>query len=401
MKTLFLLLPIGAGFLLWNYYSKRSEAPELAFAKVKRETLVSVLSTNGKVEPVEWRPVRVEVSGSVERIFVEQGRRVRKGSALLELKSSGLQADLAAAERRIEAARAELSLIERGGRSSDLAEIENGLARARLSRETAEREIATLRRLQEKQAATGFEVSTADDRLRQAEAEMEAWQRKKGALAAEGNRKAAEAALRDGQAAKDLALERIAQLTLRAPMDGVAYGVDARTGSWLNAGDLVANVGRFEKLRVRVYVDEPELGRVSHGQPITIAWDADPLRTWTGSVERLASEIVPLGSRQVGEVLCSIANSEGRLVPGTNVNVEIRTAVAPDALTIPREALRREPAQGCWVLVDGQLRWRKVTAGASSVTRVQAVDGLNEGDSVALPSGRVLKDGDRVKAVYP
>lgn len=401
MKKLFPLLLIPAGFLLWNFYGKRGEAPEVAFAKVKRETLVSVLSTNGKVEPIEWSPVRVEVSGSVERIFVEQGQRVRKGGRLLELKSSGLEADLAAAERRIETARAELALIERGGRSSDLAEIENGIARAGLTRETAERELSALRRLREKQAATAYEVSAAGDRLRQAEAEMEAWRRKKAALAAEGNRKVAEAALRDGQAAKDLALERIAQLTVRAPMDGVAYGVEARAGSWLNAGDLVANVGRMEKLRVRVYVDEPELGRVSREQPVTISWDANPGKTWTGRVERLAQEIVQLGSRQVGEVLCSIVNDDGRLVPGTNVIVEIRTSVARDALTIPKEALRREPSQGCWVLVDGQLRWRNVTSGSSSVTRVQVVEGLKEGDSVALPSGGVLKDGDRVGAVYP
>ena len=275
------------------------------------------------------------------------------------------------------------------------------MERARLARETAERDLAALRRLREKQAATGLEVAAAGDRVRQAETEIEAWRRKKSALAAGVNRAVAEAALRDAQAAREAAVERVSQLTVRAPMDGVAYGVEARAGAWLEAGSLVANVGRLETLRVRVYVDEPELARVSRGQPVTIAWDADPEKTWTGSVERLAQEVVPLGSRQVGEILCSIGNSNGRLVPGTNVNVEIRTAVTPDALTIPRQALRREPAPGCWVLVDGALRWRKVTPGASNATRVEILDGLKEGDAVALPSSHTPKDGDRVKPAYP
>jgi len=44
----------------------------------------------------------------------------------------------------------------------------------------------------------------------------------------------------------------------------------------VNVGDTAANVGRLDRLRVRVYVDEPELGRVAEGQPVTITWDALP-----------------------------------------------------------------------------------------------------------------------------
>ena len=110
----------------------------------------------------------------------------------------------------------------------------------------------------------------------------------------------------------------------------------------MNAGDLIANVGRMDRLRVRVYVDEPELGRVAVGQPVTITWDALPGRQWHGQVDKKPITVQALGSRQVGEVICSIANDERALIPGTNVNAEIRTAVVENALVVPKETLRHD-----------------------------------------------------------
>ena len=160
-------------------------------------------------------------------------------------------------------------------------------------------------------------------------------------------------------------------------MAGVVYGREARQGSYVEAGDLIANVGRMDQLRVRVYVDEPELGRVAVGQPVTITWDALPGRQWQGQVERKPSAIQALGSRQVGEVLCSIDNQGRALVPGTNVNAEIRTAVVDNALVIPKETLRHD-AQGdyVYVLKGDTIERRAVKKGISSITQVQVVEGL-------------------------
>ena len=104
----------------------------------------------------------------------------------------------------------------------------------------------------------------------------------------------------------------------------------------------------------------------------------------------------------MGEVSCTIDNSNGKLVPGTNVTAEIRTRVAPNALTIPKECVRREGTQsGVFQLKGDRVIWQRVDLGVSSATRSQIVSGLNEDDSVALPVERPLKSGDRVKPVYP
>jgi HlyD family secretion protein len=156
-------------------------------------------------------------------------------------------------------------------------------------------------------------------------------------------------------------------------------------------------VGQLGRLRVRLYVDEPELGRVSEGQPVTITWEALTGKEWKGSVERKPGSIQPLGTRQVGEVICWIDNPGHQLIPGTNVDATIRTAVVENALVIPKETLRRD-TQGTFVFrLDGdKVERRAVKTGNSSISEVQVTEGLNPGDAVALPTDVPLKAGDRV-----
>src|SRR5581483_116890 len=205
------------------------------------------------------------------------------------------------------------------------------------------------------------------------------------------------ARLQDAQAAFDLARDRAAQGVVRAPISGVIYGLTARTGGYVNPGDLLANVGNLDRLRVRVYVDEPELGRVVEGQPVTITWQALPGKQWSGSVERKPTSIQPLGTRQVGEVICWIDNAGHELIPGTNVDAVIRTAVVQNALVIPKETLRHD-SQGSYVLLlkDDVVERRPVNTGVTSISEVQVTSGLAEGDRVALPSDTPLQPGDRV-----
>jgi HlyD family secretion protein len=384
------------------WYGQRPVIPQVPFARVARETLVSSLPTNGKVEPIEWTAIRAAAPGLVERVSVQEGRRVRRGEAIATLRAPEIQADLAAAEAQIARARAQLTEIGRGGQSAALAEIESGLQRARFQKQTAEQELAALTRLFEKKAATQAEIDAARQRVNAAQIEIDALTRKRAALTGAADRSVAEAQLKEGQAALEAARRRLAQSEVRSPVSGVAYSVEVRPGAYVNTGDPIASVGRLDALRVRVFVDEPELGRVAPGQPVKITWDALPEASWTGAVEKVPTEITALGTRQVGEALCAIENTNGRLVPGANVNVEIQTSVAQNALTVPKEAIRRQGSQtGVFVLEGDRIHWREVRVGVSSATRSQVTSGLKEGDPVALTVDFPLRDGDRVEPIYP
>lgn len=400
-RFLFLLLIPLAILLAWAFRA-RNEPPQVPFAKARRETLISMLTSNGKVEPIEWVAIRVDSPGLVTKVAVHQGQQIAKGALIAQTSAPGLMEQLRGAQAREEQVRSELQTLGSGGRSAELAQIENELNRAKFDREQAQRDYGSLKRLNEKQAATAVEVEAAHTKMRQAEIEIESLARKRAALVSKADVAAGEARVREAQSAVRLAQVRVGQGSIRSPMAGTVYDLPARTGTYLNSGDLVASVGRLDRLRVRVYVDEPELGRVVAGQPVKITWDALPGREWDGTVEKKPTEVITLGTRQVGEVLCTIENRERELVPGTNVNAEIRTNVVEHALTIPKETLRRESnALGVYVLRGGRVRWTKVKSGVSSVTRAAILQGLADGDAVALPTEQSLKDGERVTPVFP
>lgn len=395
-KWLLALLAIAAAVVAWGVLRKNAP-PKINFTRVKRTTLTSTLPTNGKVEPFEWQAIRAERAGILSRVAVRDGEAVRKDQVIASIADPSLQADLQGGEARVAEARANLSALEAGGKPAELADIENSLKQAQLLLQQEQKDADALQRLAQKQAATTLEVDAARQKVKQSETEIQGLEQRRAALVGKSDVAAARARLQDAQAAYDLARDRAAQSVVRAPMAGVIYGLAVRTGGYVSPGDLLANIGKLDRLRVRVYVDEPELGRVAEGEPVTITWQALPGKQWNGSVERKPTSIQPLGTRQVGEVICWIDNPGHELIPGTNVDAVIRTAVVEHALVIPKETLRHD-AQGDYVLLlkDEAVERRSVTTGVASISDVQITGGLAEGDEVALPSDTPLQPGDRV-----
>jgi HlyD family secretion protein len=398
-KLVWLVLLAGAAALLLWGVLRKSEPPKVAFARAKRQTLVSTLPTNGKVEPFAWQPVRAETAGVVNRVAVEDGQTVAAGALIASITDPALQADIETALAKVNEARANLGALEAGGKPAEFTEIENSLERSRFDLAQSQKTLAALQRLAEKHAATQQEVDAAREKVQESELEIAGLDKRRRSLVSTPDVAVARARLADAESVVRLAQQRAALSEVHAPMAGTIYGREIRQGSYVNAGDLVANIGRMDRLRVRVYVDEPELGRVAEGQPVTITWDALPGRQWQGKVEKKPVAIQALGSRQVGEVICAIENEGRALIPGTNVNAEIRTAVVENALVVPKETLRHD-AQGDYVfaLKGDTLERRAVKKGATSITQVQILDGLADTDAVALPADISLKAGDRVSA---
>ncbi len=400
MKKLLLSLLLAglAAVVLWGVLRK-GDPPKVNFARVKRQTLISTLPTNGKVEPVEWQAIRAETGGLVNHVSVEDGQTLAKGAEVATVADATLQSETETATAKVNEARANVATLEAGGRPAEFAEIENSLARARLDLAQTQKTLASLERLVAKQAATKSEADSVRDKVQQFELEIAGLQKRRQSLVSTTEVAAAKARLGDAESLLRLAQQRATLSVIHAPMAGTVYGREIRTGAYVSPGDLIANVGRMDPLRVRVYVDEPELGRIAVGQPVTITWDALPGRQWQGTVEKKPAAVQALGSRQVGEVICSIPNEGRVLIPGTNINAEIRTAVVEGALVIPKETLRHD-AQGDYVFVlqEGAIARRAVKKGTSSITLVQITEGLAESDVVALPADIPLKSGDRVTA---
>ena len=401
-RALLFFVAIGiAAAIVW-FVLRKSSPLEVPFVKVARETIVSTLNTIGKVEPIEWASARAERAGVVRQLSIQRGQRVRKGAPLVELDTRDASAQLESALAQIEQVKAQQRSLNLGGSTVERAQIDADIERAKLDLQPAQKEYASLQRLLAKQAATEVEVNAARQRVEQLQLQIQALEQRRSALVAPTDKDIAQARLQQAEASARIARNNLALSTISAPIDGIVYQFDLRVGSFVNTGDLIANIGKLDRVRVLVYVDEPELGRVHEGQQVIITWDAMPDRQWKGVVDKLPSQIVPLGSRQVGEVSCLIENPDHDLLPGTNINAEIQASVVHDALTIPRLAIRRQGSQnGVLVLVGDHLSWRPVKLGVSSYTKAQVMAGLSQGDSVALPTEKPIRDGSKVDPVYP
>lgn len=398
MKKLVLVLLVVAAVIAWGIF-RRNTPPSVTFTRVKRETLVSTLPTNGKAEPFEWQAVRAQSEGLINRLDIAEGQAVAKDTVLAMISDPSKQADIDAAQAKVTEAEANVATLESGLRPAEVTEIDNGTARATLELQAAERELATLQRLAEKQAATSAEVTGARDKVEQVKAQLAGLEKRRRNMTPQPEIAAARARLQDARVSLKLAQQHAALSEVRAPIGGVVYGLAVRAGAYLSPGDLVTNIGLMDRLRVRVYIDEPELGRVALGQPVTITWQALPDKQWMGTVEKKPTAIEALGSRQVGQVICVIENPGRLLIPGTNVDATIRTGVVDGALTIPKETMRHDASGDYVFLLKGdEIEQRRVKTGNSSVTRIQVSDGLAEGDAVAMPSDTPLKAGLKVTA---
>ncbi len=390
--------------LLYFGLGSRQSRKEVSFAKAARQRLVSSIVTNGKIEPAGYAAVRAPRDGALLRLAVDKGQLVQAGQVIAEIDATGLDAEVRAAESRIAQARAELQLIERGGNAASLTDIDNSLAAARLELETARRDRDKTARLVEKQAETQAALTAANDSVKQLEARIEALNRSRSALRPSENREAAQARLREAEAARALAGQRLAQGSIRAPESGEVFNVALRAGAFVHAGDLIAEIGRRGSVRASVYIDEPELGRVAKGMNVRITWDAMPDRVWEATVDQLPTQIVPLNSRQVGEVICTLPNEGGTLPPGANINAEVITRQTANSLAIPKAALRREGmTTGVLVLTqpENKLEWRPVQLGISSITHAEITQGVREGELVALPGASAFAAGDLVTPLIP
>jgi len=395
------ILLVGAAVIVTWVAVKKTSPPQVSFIKATRETLVSSLNTNGKVEPIEWMPVRSERAGLITRISVSRGQFVRKGDPLVELDTRVASADLSKTQAAIQEAQAQQKVLTQGGRVAERQQIDADLARARLDLDAAQKSYQALDRLVAKQAATRQELDSARQLVDQLQLRIQALEKNKAALVTGIDKDIAKARLQEAQSAATVAQMNLDLSVIRAPMDGTLYDFDLKQGSYVNPGDPIAKVGRLDRVRVTVYVDEPDLGKVRAGELVLITWDALPGHQWKGQVDKLPAQIMPLGTREVGEVGCIIENPDRDLLPNANINADIQVAVVENAIAIPKEAIRRQGSETGVLLLEGdRVVWRKVSLGISNYTKSQVLSGLQAGDAVALPSEKPIPIGSRVQPVF-
>jgi HlyD family secretion protein len=372
--------------------------------KVVRQDIASTISTNGKIEPVANFEAHAPAPATVKRVMVQLGDRVKQGQLLLQLDDAEARSQASRARAQLTVAESDLQSLQSGGTQEEVLTTRSDLIKAQTERDEAQRRLQATRRLQQNGAASPAEVQEAQSRLTKAEAEVQLLQSRQTGRFSKPEIAKVQAAADQARAAYAAAQELLGTTNVRAPFDGTVYQLPVKTGSYVEGGALLVQMADLDKLQVRAFVDEPEIGRLALHQKVNITWDAVPGHTWDGAVTRVPTVVTTLGNRSVGEVTCEIPNSDRRLLPNVNVNVSIITARHENALTISRESVHElDGKRFVYQIVDGKVQVQEVEIGLSSLTRVEVVKGLAPDAEVVrgIVNGRLLQSGMEVKVVQP
>ena len=396
-------IAIAAAVVLLASFISRDPAVPVRAVTAQRSLIRSVVSTNGKVEPMQNFEAHSPVGTTVKKILVREGDHVKKGQLLVQLNDAEARNQAARARAQILAAEADSSAVEKGGNREEILTLDSQITKARTACDTAQRNLDALNQLRQQGAASPGEIQNAEDQLKRANADLNLLLEKQKNRYSQPEIARVEAQKSEAQAAYAAAEDVLNQLNIRAPFDGVVYSLPILQGAYLNPGDLVLQAADLSKVRVRAFVDEPDVGRLAPGDKIDVTWDAMPDRTWEGIVSVVPAVIKLHGTRNVGETTCVVDNSDFKLLPNVNVGVTIITAEHRDVLTLPREAVHQEDSKAyVYEIVSNELQRRYVQTSISNLTQVEVSGGLTENALVALGSAnsRPLRNGLAVKVVH-
>jgi HlyD family secretion protein len=380
----------GAGLLIiavlvFGIRSFTRERVEVRVAQASFQNLLRQVSTNGKVEPIQEFQAHAAAPGEVAKLYVEVGDQVKPGTLLVKMADSQIQEQLANSQLSISSAQVGLDTIQKNGSQDERLGMASDLNKAKLDQLQAAKDLAALQQLQQKGAASAAEVSSAQQRLAAFNASLAALQSRSTGRFSPNELERARQQLADAQAQHAAALTNYAGANIRSTISGTVYSVPVSEYDYVNAGEELVDVADLNRVRVRAYFDEPEIGNLVDGQPVRIAWDAKPGKTWHGHIYRTPTTVITYGTRNVGECIITVDDAKGDLLPNTNVIVTVTTREDDNVLSVPREALHTDgPQSYVFRVVNNHLVRTAVQVGVVNLTRAEITSGLSVKDVVAL-----------------
>jgi HlyD family secretion protein len=382
-----------------------NERVAVRVATVTYQDMESLRKTTGKVEPVNDFQARAKTAGQVQEIYVDVGDKVKAGRLLLKMDDKYALANLAHAQSTLRVAELAASDIEHGGSQDERNTYAADLSKARLQRQQDQSSLDALQQLQKQGASSASEVAAARHRVQLDDDTIRGIEQHSTQRYGQADLARAQAELADARAAVAAAQSSYADVDIRTPISGTVYYLPVSEYDYVGGGpdnnDLVY-VADLTQLRVTAYFDEPEIGDLAVGQPVTITWEARPGKVWHGHITQVPTTIISYGTRNVGECFITVDDADGVLQPNANVIVTVTTAQHPHALSIPREALRFDQAQPyVFRVLHGKLVRTPIQTGIINLTQVEVTSGLSEGDIVArnATTNRDLTNGLIVESV--
>ena len=271
------------------------QAPPYRFAAVTRGSLESTVSATGALSAVKTVQVGTQVSGQIAAIYADFNQKVRKGQLLARIDPTLQQQAVQDAQAGVERVQSQYTM----------------------SKQEYDRE----KTLFDSKVITATEFNTA-----------------------QSNYEVAKANLKSAQIALDKARQNLAYTNIYAPIDGViverTVDVGQTVAASLSAPELFLIANDLSEMQILAKVDESDIGSIAVGQSVTFTVQAYPNRTFSGTVQQVRLQSTTQDNVVNYTTVISVANLDGKLLPGMTATVQFLTGSAKNVLLVPNAAIR-------------------------------------------------------------
>ena len=332
--------------------SKKQEVT-YSSATVEKQDISTSITATGTIEPVTEVEVGTQVSGIIDKIYVDYNSEVHKGQIIAELDKTNLLSELASAQSNLSNAQSDLT-YQKANYQRYKALFEKGLVSAN------DYESAKL---------------SYDKAVQTVKVQQQSVQK---------------------------AQTNLGYATITAPIDGVVLSKEVEEGqtvaSAMTTPTLFIIAQDLTDMRVIADIDEADIGGVVAGQRVSFTVDAFPDDTFEGQVTQVRQQPTTESNVVTYEVVISAPNNDLKLKPGLTANVTIFTMEKNGVLTVPSKALRFTPNDAIinegqsiedvkapnklWTLEGNTFRAHAVEVGTTNGTLTEIVSGISEGTKV-------------------
>lgn len=332
---------------------KKEEEINFKEEAVKTETLQNSVTATGTIEAVTSVTVGTQVSGIVNKLYVDYNSQVKKGQVIAELDKTNLLSELNTAKANLASATSNLSY-----QAANMNRYQTLYKKGLVSADEYENALLTYRQAKEQVASSKENVQKAQTNLSYA--------------------------------------------TIISPIDGTVISKSVEEGQTVaasfNTPELFTIAKDLTNMQVVANVDEADIGGVKEGDRVTFTVDAYPDDTFEGTVKQVRLEATTTNNVVTYEVVISAPNADLKLKPGLTANVTIYTQERSGVLAVANKALRFTPTKetvgkdmkivDCkgknkvWTLSDKTLTAHPVTIGQTDGVHTEIIKGIRKGQKI-------------------
>lgn len=334
---------------------KKEEQINFKQEKVATHTLQNSITATGTIEAVTSVTVGTQVSGIVNKLYVDYNSVVKKGQVIAELDKTNLISELNTAKANLASTESNLSY-----QSANMKRYQTLYKKGLVSADEYENALLAYRQAKEQVASSRENVQRAQTNLGYA--------------------------------------------TITSPIDGTVISKSVEEGQTVaasfNTPELFTIAKDLKNMQVIANVDEADIGGVAVGNRVNFTVDAYPDDTFDGVVKQVRLEATTTNNVVTYEVVISAPNADLKLKPGLTANVTIFTKEQANILSVANKALRFTPTKetvgkdmkivDCkgknkvWTLNGNTLTAHSVNIGQSDAMHTQIISGIKAGQSVVI-----------------